>query len=235
MSLSQIVQQFRTQLITQESHADSAIRSAHSHMLSTIQPQLATLLKQYKVAKTGDESVPFHWLYTNNRLPSIKHTVTQQVGQFGSQAKAQVVQLQSKAVSLGTQSAHAQLATAAPAQEVKTPLASATSKLVGTTQQRKPLASIMDGFGVEASDKVGKTLITGVRIGQEPDTISKAIMAVLMISLYRALTADRTSAAEAYRASVLLTLQKMRTLSKEMALAGIGLKPMSFLQVDGRD
>ena len=166
MTLSAIVQQFRTQLIAQEQRADSAIRSAHNRMFGAVQPQLATLLKQYKDARTGDDPVPLHWLYTANRLQAMKHMVTQQVGQFGTQAKAQVVQLQGKAVTLGTQSAHAQLATVAPAQEVKTPLASAQDKLVGATQQGKPLASIMDGFGVEASDKVGKALIAGVSLGQ---------------------------------------------------------------------
>jgi hypothetical protein len=173
---------------------------------------MSGLLKQYKDAQSGGNSVPLHFLYTGNKLANVKHAVSQGVNQFGNTAQAQVTQLQHTAVALGQQSAQAQLGTFAPAHTIKTPAPAATTKLVGTSQG-KPLSNIMSGFGEEAADRCGKALIAGVSIGQEPDTISKLIMAALLVSLYRSLTIDRTAMMESYRMSLLITLQQNEDLT----------------------
>src|SRR5215471_12714539 len=121
MSLDQIVTSYRQKLLASEHQSEHAIRSAHSHMLATVQPHLAPLLQQIGEAKAADNPVPLHWLYTGDKLGNAKQLVKGQVNQFGANAKAQVVQAQHQGASLGVQSATAQLGHAAPSQSVSSP------------------------------------------------------------------------------------------------------------------
>jgi len=207
ISLGQIVQSYRERLITLEQHTAQAIRSAHAHMLLVVMPHITPLLKQIGEAKAADNPVPLHWLYTGDKLGNVKHLVKSQVNSFGGNAKAQVLTAQTHGAGLGLQSAHAQLATVAPAHTIKTPPLSA-GKIIGYTQQGKPIDDLMDGFGEEASDRVGKALIAGVSIGQQPDMIDRAIMAALLICLFRSLTISRTEEMNAYRDAWSLTAQQ---------------------------
>jgi hypothetical protein len=204
MSLSQIVQSYRSQLIAQESHADQAIRSAHNSMLGAIQLRLGPLLKQYKDAQSGEEKVPLTWLYQDHKLSNMKYLAMHYVSQFASQAQSQVVGLQHQAIALGSKAGVAQLSTIAHPGQIK-------AAHVGTV---KPVAGLFNVFAPEAAEKVGKALITGVSLGQEPDHINRLIMMALLICLHRALTLDRTLMMEAYRASVLATWQENEQLSK---------------------
>jgi hypothetical protein len=207
MSLSSIVSQYRQELLRFEQQAEHAIRMKHYHMLATIQPHIDQLLRQLKDAQAQDKKVPLVWLYQHNRLQTTKQVVKQGVNQFGSGAKAQVLNSQQAGVGLGLQSATAQLATINGGAPVNTPSQAKQSKIVGVTQQGKPIDDLMDGFGDEAAVKTGRALISGVSMGKEPDWISSLITTALLISLSRALTIDRTSIMESYRESVLITIQ----------------------------
>lgn len=209
MSLAEIITTYRSKLLHYEQQSEHAIRSAHSHMLSVTMPHLQELLKQYQLLKVWDDkTAPLHWLYTNNKLADAKQLVASQVNHFGAQAKAQVLTTQTHAAGLGLQSAHAQLATVAPAHTLKTPPLSAGKKIIGYTQQGKPIDDLIDGFGEEASDKAGKALISGVSLGKDPDWIDNLIMAALLISLSRALTINRTEEMNVFRDAWSLTMKQ---------------------------
>jgi hypothetical protein len=206
MSLPAIVSQYRHELLRHESQAEQKIRLAHSHMLTTVQPHLEQLYSQLKDAQSSGEKVPLHWLYEGNRLLRTKRVIKQSVNQFGASAKVQVLRTQHQAVALGAHSAGAQIATAS-GHSAHMPSHASTQKLVGVSHTGKPIDTLMDGFGDEASDKAGKALIAGVSLGQKQDTISRAIMAALVICLWRSLTVDRTSMMDAYRGAFLITAQ----------------------------
>jgi hypothetical protein len=194
MSITEIVTSYRAKLLAYEQDAEHSIREAHSHMLAMVQPHISALLKEIEDSKSSE----LHWLYVNNRLPTIKALAKRSMNTFASQAKAVVIQAQHKGATLGIQSAQAQLGHMAPDQTANHP----------GHQALKPVDNLMDGFGDEASEKVGKALIAGVSIGQQPDTISRAIMAALLICLFRSLTIARTEEMAAYRDAWQLTMKQ---------------------------
>lgn len=232
MSLEQILQHYRAELVSQAATTEHVIQAAHNHMLAAVHPHVSALLKEYKAAQSGEQPVPLHWLYTGNRLQSVKHAVSQNVSQFGTQAKAQVLTLQHKGALLGEASAISQLKAATPNKGIQTVEKAPFDKLVA--QQAKPIGALMGDYGVDAADRCGQVLVTSVTLGRQPDAIDKLIMAILLMSLYRSITVLRTSEMIAYRSSVLLTFQVNDDIARLWEWKALGPHPCPFcLSMDG--
>lgn len=197
MSLSHIVQSYRSQLVTQAATVEHTIQAAHSHMLASVQPHLEALYKLLRAAYESGQKLALHWLYISNRLQAIKHIVSQSVAQFASSAQSQSIGLQHAAIALGGKAALAQLNSIDPSQTFDIPQDRAAKIDMGP----------FNTLGSEAADRVGKALIAGVSIGQHPETIARTISTALLTSLHRSLTIARTSQAQTYRKAVLVTAQ----------------------------
>lgn len=208
--LQQTVQHYRAQLLQHELQAERALNEAHKHTLAAIQPALDKLYKQIAEAQQDGTTISPSWLYNQRRLETLKALITQQIDQYGALAKMQTGQLQHTGVQLGTKAGQ-QLLQATVPHGVQfafgVPSQKAIADLVGATQSGSPLADLFSGFGQEAADSVGKALITGLSLGNNPRMVAALVQQALGISRNRALTISRSTMLNAYRSANLSTFQ----------------------------
>jgi hypothetical protein len=204
VNIDQTIQYYKAQLLHYEQRYEQAIRSAHTRMMSVVMSHIQDLLKQLK-EKQLEEAFLMHWLY--GRLHNIKRIVETQVDQFRDNAKAQVLDAQHVGAILGEGSAIQQIGKVAPDNGIRTIGKSTFDNLIGQTQQGKSISDLMKGFGQEASDRIGKSLVAGASLGQDIAEISRIITSILTTSLNRALIIARTSMMESYRMAFHLTLE----------------------------
>jgi SPP1 gp7 family putative phage head morphogenesis protein len=202
--LQQVISQYRAQLAAHESTATRALQTAHAHTVAKIQPHLDTLYKQIGDAQASGTPVSPSWLYQANRLKTTKQLISGEIDQYGALAKTTTNQLQRTGVQIGEASGMAQLnatKTSGIAYSFGTPSQGAMESIVGATQKGSPLADLFDGFGAEAAEQAGQSLITGITLGDNPRRIASMVASALDISRWRALTISRTEMIRAYRLS----------------------------------
>lgn len=206
--LQQAIQHYRQSLLNNEAEAERALNAAHLHTLSIIQPQLDKLYVEITAKLNAGESIPPSWIYERLRLEHLTLLIKKQVDQFGALSLQQTRMLQHQGAQLGQQSALAQLDATVPpgiSWSFGLPDPKAIADQVGATQAGSPLAELFGGFGDEAADKVGKALVTGLSLGNNPRQVARDVQQALGISRNRALVLARTEQIRAYRSANLET------------------------------
>jgi len=200
--LQQVVQEYRAQLLAKEEAAQRALDYAHRQTLVAINQQLDALYRLMEQKYQLDGQVPVEWLYENYRLQTIMSMTSGKIDQFGALAQAEVGSLQRWGVQLGTQAGMAVLDAAKPlgiAWTFGIPSQAALVNLIGATQAGSPLATLFNGFGQEAAQKVKQALLTGLTLGDNPRTVAPLVQQALGVSRARALTIARTEMLRSYR------------------------------------
>lgn len=206
----QTIDHYRAQLASHEKQAEQALEAAYKHVLATIQPMLDKLYDQMVRAMANGQQIPLHWLSEAQRLENVKKLIESQVDHFGGVTQAMVLQSQHQAALLGQEAAQAQLAATVPdgvSWTFGVPSPKAIASMVGATQSGGPLADLFNGFGAEAADAVGKALIRGITLGDNPRKVASSVQDALGVSRARALTISRTEMLRAYRGASIANYQ----------------------------
>lgn len=199
---------FRAQLLAHEQQANAAIEQAYAHVLATIQPRLNALYDQMVNELGKSDKIPISWLYEANRLEALKQFLSGQIDHFGALSLIQAGQMQRVGVRLGQQAGQALLEATLPIGVRWTfgmPSPKAIAELVGMTQAGSPLADLFRGFGTEAAENVGKALIRGVTLGDNPRKVAADVQDALGVSRARALTISRQEMLRCYKSANLET------------------------------
>jgi SPP1 gp7 family putative phage head morphogenesis protein len=195
-------------LANREQAALHTLSLAHQATLRAIQPRIDHLMQQYQQALQGGAVSP-SWLYEMHRLEAIKALIEQQMNGYGTSALQYVKQLQQHAAGLGQQAGMTSLQATLPPgihYAFGMPDPGAIVAIVGQTKAG-PLSDLFNGFGSEAAQKAGQALVSGITLGDNPNTVAKAVADALQISWQRAATIARTEMLNAYRMSNLATFQ----------------------------
>jgi SPP1 gp7 family putative phage head morphogenesis protein len=229
---------FRKQLSAHEASAEQAINNSYAGVLGGIRFKLNTLYQQIEQKQQQDETVPVSWLYESNRLTNIKAFIAGEINRFGSFALMTTHQLQQIGVTLGSQAAQELMDATVPSGMSWTfgrPSSEALRAFIGVSQSGSPLYELFHGFGAEAADLVGKALLTGLSLGQNPRKIAPQVEQALGISRNRALVISRNelnrcyknSSTENYRANADICKQWRWTAAKSANTC------IACLQMDG--
>jgi hypothetical protein len=199
---------FRRRLLDNEASAAQAMKAAHDNTLAVIEAELDKLYDQMTQAIASGETFSLYKLYEAERLETIKRLITSQVDQFGALAQTMTGRLQEDGVHLGLDAALQMLQVQVPpgiSWSFGQPSLEALAQLIGATQSGSPLADLFKGFGVEAAEKAGQALISGVTLGWNPRQIAPFVREKLGISRNRALVLSRNESLRCYRGAALET------------------------------
>jgi SPP1 gp7 family putative phage head morphogenesis protein len=204
--IQQVVANYRQQLNQHDAQAQRTLSDAYKRTLASIQPALDRLYQQIDDKQQAGQAVPLSWLYEEHRLENIKQLVRSQINHYSGYTQFQVEQLQRIGVSLGSQSAQAQLQASVPKGvnwQFGMPDTNAINDLVSASQPGSPLHDLFSTFGSQAADDVAGRLITGITLGQGPRMVARSVADALDIPRARALTIARTEMLRAYRSAAL--------------------------------
>lgn len=190
-----------------------AVRALYQPVLDTYARDLAALR-----AEEGDTArLSLSWIATQRaRLQAIEWTLRGQVDGFAHTAARAVTGAQSAAIPQGAADAtalgHAALEPAtqagvSPDTIWNRPNPDALAQFLGYASDGKPLSNLFDGFGQEASAAARQALTLGLSMGQNPRSITSALMDALDVPRWRALTIARTEMLGAYRRAASATYQ----------------------------
>jgi hypothetical protein len=209
MSVLSVTKHYRAMVIAHEQAAHRVLIQAHAQMLTALQPSLDNLYRQINETPP-DIPIPLHWLYSHNRLNSVKQDVENAVNSYGQLAQVIAGQAQQQAIKLGGQTAQAQLqASVTPESNMLFDSAhpQQLAQLADATQGNSPRARTFDNYGGEAAHGVAQAIITGVSTGQSVKEIAKGVLNKLKTSLHRAVTAVGAAIMSAFRGAVQGTYQ----------------------------
>lgn len=204
-----IVNDYRARLLARERQATEQLERYYQHVVATyVQPALNKLYDEMVDALASGEKIPLTWLYEAQRLENIKKIIDAQIGNFGQMSFMTARQLQQAGIAMGQMAAQALLDATVPpgiSWAFGLPSPAAIANLVGATQTGSPLADLFAGFGREAADLVGKSLVTGITLGWNPRKVAPLVQQALGESRNRALTISRDTLNRAYRSASLET------------------------------
>ncbi|HEX2615081.1 MAG TPA: phage minor head protein, partial [Nitrososphaera sp.] len=208
--LQRIITKYRRDLATHQYQAEQELIRAYHAILAQIQPKLDRLYAEIQQKIDQGEEIPASWLYESNRLNALKQYIQTQFNHYGELAGMITARVQAQAVALGTTAGHELLQATVPvgySWSFGLPSHAAIRDLIGATQAGSPLADLFRGFGVEAANRAGEALITGLALGYNPLKVAPLVEQALHIPQNRARVICRSEQLRAYRSANLETFK----------------------------
>lgn len=202
-SIQQTAQQNRKRLLAHDAEVAKHLQAQYHQLYPAIQHQIDVLMAKLQAAQESDTFSP-SWLYEQQRLQTLLHTIQTQVDHYGSIARGVVSSAQSWAAQQGTEAAQSLLHATVP-KGVKwsfgvVPPKVITEQMMNVTGD-SPLAKLFATFGDDAAAKAKSTLILHTSLGSHPSVLARQLRQDLQIPLQRATVMSRTSALNAYRSA----------------------------------
>jgi len=199
-----LADQHRAELLRREQAAAGAMVRAYGLAWQRIERDLNALSRQIEDTRSRGEEISPAWLLRRDRLTELQRQTEIAVDQFAASVDHTIQQEQTRAIEAGRRHAGQlmQAAAGGGAELVgnfaQVPTGALTT-MVGMLGNGSPLRSLLDQFGLAASQAVGDALIEGLAIGQNPRMIARRIRDALDGNMVRALTIARTETLRAYR------------------------------------
>lgn len=172
-----------------------------------IRAQLDQLLAAMSAAKAAGETIDQGWLARHaNEVAKLDAAAARAFDSYVDFAERRIDQAALEAALAGAIDANTLLQSTLPAGVSATRVAlptRATARLLRDMRPGRPLRSLLEELGPQASLAVREELVTGVALGRGPREIARTIRARSNMSLVRALRISRTEIVGAYRAAAI--------------------------------
>lgn len=195
MSLGNLVNAFRGQLLAREAQSMQTIETAHKRMMDAVKPVLGQFYQEAKDKKKSDQAdttTPMAWLYEKGRLAQLRQSVADKVSEFAQTAQDAVAQAVPIAATLGTQFAQAAVQVLSGENIV------VRQRNTLPSYVQPMLSSMFDAFGNTTSERVAYTLTAGLSIGNDLRQIASEVSQALDVPRWRALTIAASEIFKAY-------------------------------------
>lgn len=207
--------QFRAQLLANERAAASAMVRYYGEVWQRIQVELGSLFRDYATAKAAGRGA--EWMQNFDRLTALKDQVEMEIARFAQYAEQSIL-TQQRAATLRAQADAEALTLRQLPQGINLQFnhlpAEAIENLVGFLGDGSPLKDLLGQLPGDAGEAVGRELISGLALGQNPRTIALAIRGALGGNLTRALRIARTEVLRSYREASRLSYENNAHLLK---------------------
>ncbi len=213
-TLDQLLREFRRTILSIDQALATSLMRDYRKRIARLGADVAATTEALRLA--GEIADAERWLRETEAAGRLLAAAENGMAEYGAYAAEQIEQRRQTLITLaqehdekltyasivGNQSVTPGTAQAIRAAFTSIPVEAVTAA-VGSLQPASPLRQLFDGFGADASRKLGESLVQGITRGQGAAQIGRSLRESLDGNAARALTVARTETHRAYRSSSL--------------------------------
>ena len=200
----QLAQQFRTQLLSRERRAATAMVRYYGESWRRLQRDVMQLRVDVESLRAMGEEPGRGMLWQLERARAIRSQAEREMAHFAAFAGDAITASQREAIIAGERNAHELLLASFP-RDANLQISfsamprAAVEMLVGFLADGSPLKALIEAAVGEAADDFAQTMVTGLTAGWNPRKLARELRAKYGMGLTRSLRIARTEQLRAYR------------------------------------